>query len=568
MKLLYLVFFLIFSAYSQAPSKPYSFWLNKTNEFYRIHNDSTLFYAKKMQLYADSPCDYLNGLMFEANAIYFKRDCSKSKEVSLKILKKLNTEDSTLYKSCFLNIKSHVLGRLSYIEKCLGDYSKALEYIELNENLCEKNNFYSEKYKLALQYQTALIYIELEKYESAIKLLSPLKNISTVNENKLTLPSINVALGDSYLKSYEKFLKPNFLDSAKTYYGKHYKSAIQIEQQTNHTQKLFDIKMGVIALHQQKYEHALSLLRKAKKIKLTEEKHFTNQETYLYLAKAFYNLNRQDSCLYYGNLFLEKNILHPRNNNLLLKGYTILANSYNKTQQLEKAYKYSTLALSEIKKLDTLKINGIEQLSFIALKKINNTNQVLLNQKKNRWFVYKIFFILLSIFLLVVLIRSYILRTKTDKKYQALISLEAEKKIPTPQSTENNSAPKIAIREDIINKIISGLDELELQKAFLNPEFSLKYVASKLDSNTSYISKIINSHTGVSFTEHTNNLRIQHITKSLTENPELRKHSLDAIAKDFGYSSASSFSKIFKKTVGMNPSCFIKKLIEEDDKNC
>jgi len=546
---------LFFLGHSQQKEKPYSYWFKKTQEFCRVNNDSMLFYSRKMQVSSDSPCEYINGLKFEANSIYFKRECDSSKKMCLKILKKLAQEASALSDSCFFNLKAHTLVRIIYAEKCQGNYSKALEYISEHKNLIKQYPQYSKKNNITNIYQSALIHIELEHFVKAINLLQKCIDIAKDRSDKLFLPSAYTALGNTYMKLYKNSLKTNYLDSSKIYYKKAYGTAIKIKKQTKYTQKLYMIKKGVFALYDKRFDSALFYIRKAKNIKLTEQKHFTNQEIDIYMSKAFYKLNQLDSSIYYGNQFLKKHTAFPRGNNLLLEAYTILANSYNKSAQPEEAYKHSSLALLETKKMEVKKISAIEKLNLLALNKIKDENQLLLSRKSEKWLIYKILITILIIFLIAFLFRSFILKKKINKK-----SKINDEKNNTSTPAKKNNTSQININENIVNQVLLGLSQLEKEKAFLKTDFSLQFIAQALNSNTSYISKIINHHTGASFKQYTNNLRIQYIIKELKDQPTLRKHSLDAISKDLGYSNASSFSKIFKKHTGVNPSDFIKEL--------
>ncbi len=164
---IFLLFFLC--GYAQEPNKSYTDWYQKAIKNSRIHNDSLLFYSKKMQSSANSDCEYINGLTFEANAIYFKRDCNASKKLSEKNLKKITKHASSLTDSCFYHLKARNLGRLLYAEKCLGNYTKALNYITENQNLNNKYKKYSSSYTVQILYQSALIYVALEKYTEAVE---------------------------------------------------------------------------------------------------------------------------------------------------------------------------------------------------------------------------------------------------------------------------------------------------------------------------------------------------------------------------------------------------------------
>ncbi len=537
-------------------------WFHKADKNARVDNDSMLFYSKKMQSSANSPCEYINGLTFEANAIYFKRDCNASKKICEKILKKIDKEASSLNDSCFYHLKAKTLGRLMYAEKCLGNYTEALKYITKSQNLNKDYKKYSSLYTVQSLYQSALIYVALEKYSEAIKQFKNITSKAEKHTTKLLLPSIYMAVGDSYLKLHERSLQKKFLDSAKIYFKNYREITTKINTQKTYSQKLYEIKKGIIALHEKKFKDAILHLQKAKNIKLSEEKPFTMQEIAFYKAKAFYHLNYPDSTIYYATKFLKKHNLFPKNSTFRMKGHSLLAKAYEDTEKLTKALYHSSMALSEAKRLDTLKFNGIEKLNLINLKKAKQKQQILIDKRRKKWFAFFTLFVT-TIVLSLLLFQFYKFREKRKKSYSSFDNSELKKEnnIPLPiqvNATSNTSVLKI--NDDIIHKILLGLEKIEKEKTFLKTDFNLQYIANEVNSNISYVSKVINFHKKKSFKEYTNTLRIEHIIKELKEKPITRQFSIDAIAKELGYSNASSFSKIFKKNTGINPSVFIHNL--------
>jgi len=79
-----------------------------------------------------------------------------------------------------------------------------------------------------------------------------------------------------------------------------------------------------------------------------------------------------------------------------------------------------------------------------------------------------------------------------------------------------------------------------------------------LNTNTSYLSHIINEHKQKTFKHYLIDLRISVLIKNLEKNPILRKHSIEALAESVGYTNASSFTRIFKNHIGVSPSKYLK----------
>ncbi len=151
-----------------------------------------------------------------------------------------------------------------------------------------------------------------------------------------------------------------------------------------------------------------------------------------------------------------------------------------------------------------------------------------------------------------------------QKKYKVILA-EQNTSTNTSVSLENPAVFTKAntsgrLKDAMIQNLMDGIDKLEDEKAFLQPDFGLAYIAKALQSNTSYISKVINTHKQCTFKEYVNKLRIEYISNQLKEDPMLLKYSIHHIACSIGYADACSFSKIFKRHMGITPSHYIKQI--------
>ena len=129
-----------------------------------------------------------------------------------------------------------------------------------------------------------------------------------------------------------------------------------------------------------------------------------------------------------------------------------------------------------------------------------------------------------------------------------------EKSIPKKE-------PQNTIKSDkTVDEILQKLKNLEAQEFYLNPKYNLYATAKKIDTNTTYLSSILNTHEKMTFTEYLNNLRIQYTLNRLENDKKFRLYTIKAIAKEVGYKSHGSFSRAFKAKTGENPSTYLKKI--------
>ena len=75
-----------------------------------------------------------------------------------------------------------------------------------------------------------------------------------------------------------------------------------------------------------------------------------------------------------------------------------------------------------------------------------------------------------------------------------------------------------------------------------------------------YITHILRETYGKDFTTYINELRINHITQLLEEEPKYRQYKISYLAEIGGYSSHSKFTAMFKKVKDCSPSEFINNL--------
>lgn len=93
------------------------------------------------------------------------------------------------------------------------------------------------------------------------------------------------------------------------------------------------------------------------------------------------------------------------------------------------------------------------------------------------------------------------------------------------------------------------IDLFENQRVYLNPQLKLSDVASMVNSNRTYVSRIFNDYHGKTFFEYVNEYRVRH-AKTLLKTSEKK---IEEIAELSGFSSRQSFHRIFIKIAGYTP---------------
>jgi AraC-like DNA-binding protein len=149
---------------------------------------------------------------------------------------------------------------------------------------------------------------------------------------------------------------------------------------------------------------------------------------------------------------------------------------------------------------------------------------------------------------------------KRQQKYRDLWE-NLNGKIGNGTPSRNSSRSKVLpISKEIVEAVLLKLNAFEQQRGYLSTKVSLSSLSKSLETNSSYLSKIINHTKGKTFKNYLNELRVAYAYTELKNDPQKRKYTIEAIAFDFGFKSAENFSKKFKSAYGMYPSKYLREL--------
>ena len=103
-----------------------------------------------------------------------------------------------------------------------------------------------------------------------------------------------------------------------------------------------------------------------------------------------------------------------------------------------------------------------------------------------------------------------------------------------------------------------------------NQDFSLNQLANLVNSNTKYVSWVINDTYNKNFRTFINEYRIREASKRLLNTEKYGSLTIQAIAEDVGFKSVTNFVVSFKRNVGITPSLYQKMarkevIIEEEE---
>lgn len=123
----------------------------------------------------------------------------------------------------------------------------------------------------------------------------------------------------------------------------------------------------------------------------------------------------------------------------------------------------------------------------------------------------------------------------------------------------NTSAHKMAMGHKFNLEVETEIEALnflkifEEQQYFINKEASLEDLASRLNVSSAKLSQFINKKYDMTFSDLVNKKRVNYFIE-IMQDPAYHNYTIDALAKEVGFSSRQHLTKPFKKFHGGNPS--------------
>ncbi|MEP1032524.1 helix-turn-helix domain-containing protein [Ekhidna sp.] len=128
---------------------------------------------------------------------------------------------------------------------------------------------------------------------------------------------------------------------------------------------------------------------------------------------------------------------------------------------------------------------------------------------------------------------------------------------PTKLFPANASEPKYArsrMTDEESQRYLNSLRKvMSNDKLFLNPDLTLHGLAHAIDLSNDQVSQVINKELSLNFYDFVNQYRVREAQERLVDQ-QYNNLSILGIALDSGFSSKSSFNRIFKKHLGITPS--------------
>ena len=98
---------------------------------------------------------------------------------------------------------------------------------------------------------------------------------------------------------------------------------------------------------------------------------------------------------------------------------------------------------------------------------------------------------------------------------------------------------------------------MEKERLYADNQLNRESLAGKLGTNRTYLSQVITENSGMSYPQFINTYRVNEAVRVLSDKQKA-DYPLKQLCFDIGFSSLSTFYKIFKEQVGITPSAYRK----------
>lgn len=452
----------------------------------------------------------------------------------------LQTDDNLLIGKAYLTKGiAHYTKR--ELKKALDNYLKANKYVGMTKDLDTK---YMVKYTLGLtKYQIGfyaeaialfnecLPYYEEENDRAYLNTLHALSLCYNKEKNYHKASEIN-ALG---INECEELSEPVMIP--------YFKNAEGINQ----------FSLG-------NYSRALQMLLQSIP-HLQEKNDFSNESiTSYYIGKAFWELNEKEKAIPYlkkvDEIFQNTNFIQRD----IRENYELLIDYKKDKHDFDGVLKYVNLLLQVDRTINEdhyyLIPKVIREYETPQLLEIKAQTERRLEQKNT---TQSVVIAALSVIAILLIVRSHTLHKNYQTKFKSLMAHEIS--VPKKEKKEKDRGDAIAdIRPEVIATVIENMKLFEANKTFLQNDLTQVKLADILETNTSYIPKIVYYATGKTTIDYICDLKIDFIIEHLKGEGLMKNYTLKGLGEAAGFGSTQRFTRAFKYRTGLGPVYFIAEL--------
>ncbi|RZJ37383.1 MAG: AraC family transcriptional regulator, partial [Chryseobacterium sp.] len=325
---------------------------------------------------------------------------------------------------------------------------------------------------------------------------------------------------------------------------------------------------GLSEFNNNKYTSAITYLDQS--LGLIKDDFAWMSVDYFYIGKSYLKLDQEDLAIAnfkkIDSIFNKHDFILPE----LRENYEFLINHYKNKKEPEKQLYYTTQLL----KADSIISRDFAYLSM-KIHREYDTNTLIEEKGRletaNAWGGFLIAGLAITAGILVlILVKRHRKERSTLEKYVLLEEKvrndnyvrSAVSNTPNPELSDDK---KTQITETIKQDLLRKLRVFEDKNHFTQKGLTIQKLAVQFETNSSYLSQVINEQKGMNFNKYLGDLRIRYITRLLFDKNIYLNYTIETLAKECGIASRQNFSDLFFEINGIRPTDFIRNRKKEVD---
>ncbi|MGI9652897.1 helix-turn-helix domain-containing protein [Chryseobacterium sp. RLHN22] len=422
--------------------------------------------------------------------------------------------------------QSKIYGFLSSQYRNLGLYIQSKNYIDKSESIIKNldSKLYADNMMGFIMQEKAYYEIQFKNYKKALSYIQKSQNYFNSAGNK----EIFITANNKQLEGLCYLKLRNFTKALNSY--KDAETALE-DMPDNFLKGLIFNETAQVYIETKNLDLAKKYLDKAESI--------SDQSNYINLKNEIYTTSQQ---------------------------YYMATQNIKKLTEVTKKHDSTSQKISD------------STTSFINTEYVDLKNKNKLEEKKSLGKNSIIIFFIVLVVIILVIIGIYYRNHKlvlnslnndlreVKKNYSELQnSKKAENNLTkSEKDSEGETEQQSIMTEATEQKLLAKLEKFENSVLFTKNTVSLPYLAAYCDTNTKYLSYIINNFKHKDFNNYINELRINYIIEKIKTESKYQKYKISSLAEEAGFSSQSKFTVAFKKITNMSPSHFLQTLKDRE----
>lgn len=300
---------------------------------------------------------------------------------------------------------------------------------------------------------------------------------------------------------------------------------------------------------------------------------FANESvTYFYIAKSYQEIHDQpNAMLYYKKvdyIFQKNAYIRPD----LRQAYEQLVSYYKKQNNDEQQLYYINRLLAVDKVLG-------QNYNYLLKKIVKeyDTKELIKSKAEieNKMTITAIVSVITILLLIVIIIFLLHRHFKNQRLFRQIMNRDTsisevlnetqqkyknqsfDSNIENTYCNENQRQESNGLSEEIEKVLIKQLAKFEQSKKYLEKDMTLAKMATYLNTNSKYVTKIVAQQKGKGTIEYITDLKIDYIVDRIKNDSKFRNYTNKALSEEAGFGSSQNFTRAFKIRIGFAPTYFI-----------